>query len=97
MAQAQAVPCRLRDDAGRPAVDRFHALDEPVAAVEPDQVAGPELAVGDFAAGLVYAASGAVVDTTVVNGKVLMREGIVPAAAEVVAKVRARCRRLGLA
>jgi len=61
------------------------------------QADGPELAVGDFAAGLVYAASGAVVDTTVVNGKVLMREGIVPAAAEVVAKVRARCRRLGLA
>jgi 5-methylthioadenosine/S-adenosylhomocysteine deaminase len=58
---------------------------------------GPELAVGDFTAGLVYAASGAVVDTTVVDGKVLMRQGVVPEAAEVVAKLRARCRRLGLA
>ena len=28
----------------------------------------PELEIGDFAAGLVYAASGSVVDTTVVNG-----------------------------
>jgi 5-methylthioadenosine/S-adenosylhomocysteine deaminase len=58
---------------------------------------GPELAVGDFVAGLVYAASGAVVDTTVVNGKVLMRGGSVAGTDEVVAEVRARCRRLGLA
>ncbi len=35
----------------------------------------PELEIGDFAAGLVYAASGSVVDTTVVNGRVLMRGG----------------------
>jgi 5-methylthioadenosine/S-adenosylhomocysteine deaminase len=60
------------------------------------RVDGPELALGDFEAGLVYAASGAVVDTTVVNGRVLMRDGVVPGADEVVAKARERCKRLGL-
>ena len=34
----------------------------------------PELAAGDLDADLVYAASGAVVDTTVVAGRVLMRD-----------------------
>jgi 5-methylthioadenosine/S-adenosylhomocysteine deaminase len=56
----------------------------------------PELGIGDFTADLVYAASGAVVDTTVVNGKVLMRGGVVEGAGEVLAKARERCARLGL-
>ena len=46
-------------------------------------------------ADLVYAASGAVVDTTVVAGRVLMRGGEVPEAAEVVARARERAQRLG--
>jgi 5-methylthioadenosine/S-adenosylhomocysteine deaminase len=57
----------------------------------------PELAVGEFTADLVYAASGSVVDTTVVNGRVLMRGGDVEGADEVIAKARERCARLGLA
>src|SRR3954454_6573483 len=56
----------------------------------------PELGVGDFTADLVYAASGSVVDTTVVNGRVLMRDGGVEGAEEVLAKARERCRSLGL-
>jgi 5-methylthioadenosine/S-adenosylhomocysteine deaminase len=56
----------------------------------------PELGVGDFHADLVYAASGSVVDTTVVNGRVLMRGGVVDGADEVLAGARERCERLGL-
>jgi 5-methylthioadenosine/S-adenosylhomocysteine deaminase len=56
----------------------------------------PELSLGDFTGGLVYAASGAVVDTTVVNGRVLMRGGEVERADEVLAHVMERARRLGL-
>ena len=56
----------------------------------------PELSLGDFTAGLVYAASGAVVDTTVVNGRVLMRGGEVEGADEVLAHALERARRLGL-
>jgi 5-methylthioadenosine/S-adenosylhomocysteine deaminase len=56
----------------------------------------PELGVGDFTADLVYAASGSVVDTTVVNGRVLMRGGAIEGADEVLAKARERCKRLGL-
>jgi 5-methylthioadenosine/S-adenosylhomocysteine deaminase len=56
----------------------------------------PELGVGDLVADLVYAASGAVVDATVVNGRVLMRGGEVDGADEVLAEARERCRRLGL-
>jgi len=56
----------------------------------------PELGVGDFTADLVYAASGAVVDTTVVNGRVLMRGGVVPGGGEVIARTRERVERLGL-
>ena len=37
----------------------------------------PEIELGDFVAGLVYAASGSIVDTTVVNGRALMRDGSV--------------------
>ena len=56
----------------------------------------PELALGALDAGLVYAASGSVVDTTVVAGRVLMRGGMVEDVAEVVARARERARRLGL-
>ena len=57
----------------------------------------PELSLGALDAGLVYAASGAVVDATVVAGRVLMRGGVVPDEAEVVAKARERAAALGLA
>jgi 5-methylthioadenosine/S-adenosylhomocysteine deaminase len=56
----------------------------------------PELAIGEFAPDLVYSASGAVVDTTVVNGRVLMRGGRVEGEEEVVARALERVRRLGL-
>ncbi|HEV7482677.1 MAG TPA: amidohydrolase [Solirubrobacterales bacterium] len=57
----------------------------------------PELAIGELASNLVYAASGAVVDTTVVGGRALMRGGVVPELAEIVARARERANRLGLA
>lgn len=57
----------------------------------------PELSLGALDAGLVYAASGAVVDTTVIAGRVLMQGGVVPDEAEVVAKARERAALLGLA
>jgi 5-methylthioadenosine/S-adenosylhomocysteine deaminase len=57
---------------------------------------GPELGLGSLAAGLVYAASGSVVDTTVVAGRVLMRDGVVQGVGEVVARTRERAERLGL-
>jgi 5-methylthioadenosine/S-adenosylhomocysteine deaminase len=55
-----------------------------------------ELGVGDLHADLVYAASGSVVDTTVVGGRVLMRGGVVEGAEEVVARAAERARRLGV-
>jgi 5-methylthioadenosine/S-adenosylhomocysteine deaminase len=54
----------------------------------------PELSAGDLDADLVYAAGGSVVDTTVVGGRVLMRNRVVPSADELVAEVRARAARL---
>jgi 5-methylthioadenosine/S-adenosylhomocysteine deaminase len=54
----------------------------------------PELRVGALEADLVYSAAGAVVDTTVVGGRVLMRGGQVDGAAEVVARAAERARRL---
>jgi 5-methylthioadenosine/S-adenosylhomocysteine deaminase len=57
----------------------------------------PELSLGDFTGSLVYAASGAVVDTTVVNGRVLMRGGEVEGAGDVLAQALERARKLGLA
>ncbi len=54
-----------------------------------------ELGLGDRAAGLVYAATGSIVDTTVVAGRVLMRAGVVPGAAEVLARAQERAERLG--
>lgn len=56
----------------------------------------PELGIGELTAGLVYAASGSVVDTTVVAGRVLMRGGELPEEAEIVARGAERARRLGL-
>jgi 5-methylthioadenosine/S-adenosylhomocysteine deaminase len=53
-------------------------------------VDAPQLVGGDLATTLVYAGSGAVVDTTVVAGRVLMRHREVAGAAEVVAEARAR-------
>jgi 5-methylthioadenosine/S-adenosylhomocysteine deaminase len=57
----------------------------------------PELSLGDLVADLVYAASGAVVDTTVVAGEVVMRGGEIPALEEIEARARERARRLGIA
>jgi 5-methylthioadenosine/S-adenosylhomocysteine deaminase len=56
----------------------------------------PELALGSLDAGLIYAASGAIVDTTVVAGRVLMRGGVIEGIDEVVGKTRERARGLGL-
>jgi 5-methylthioadenosine/S-adenosylhomocysteine deaminase len=56
----------------------------------------PELAIGELTADLVYAASGAVVDTVVVGGRALVREGELPELAEIVARAGERARRLGL-
>ncbi|HEX2706974.1 MAG TPA: amidohydrolase [Solirubrobacterales bacterium] len=55
-----------------------------------------ELGIGDLTAGLVYAASGSIVDTTVVAGRVLMRGGELPELEEIVARTAERARRLGL-
>jgi 5-methylthioadenosine/S-adenosylhomocysteine deaminase len=54
----------------------------------------PELSAGDLDADLVYAAGGAVVETTVVAGEVLMRDRLVPGTEEIVAAVRERAARL---
>ncbi|HEY1237813.1 MAG TPA: amidohydrolase [Solirubrobacterales bacterium] len=54
----------------------------------------PELSAGDLDANLVYAAGGSVVDTTVVAGRVLMRDRVVPGADELVEEVRSRASRL---
>jgi 5-methylthioadenosine/S-adenosylhomocysteine deaminase len=56
----------------------------------------PELGIGDLTSNLVYAASGAVVDTTVVAGRVLMRGGRLPGGEEIVARAAERACRLGL-
>jgi 5-methylthioadenosine/S-adenosylhomocysteine deaminase len=56
----------------------------------------PELGIGDLTAGLVYAASGAAVDTTVVAGRILMRGGELPGLEEVVVRAAERAGRLGL-
>lgn len=56
----------------------------------------PELGIGDLTSDLVYAAAGAVVDTTVVTGRVLMRNGEIPGLEEIVARAAERAHRLGL-
>jgi 5-methylthioadenosine/S-adenosylhomocysteine deaminase len=55
-----------------------------------------ELSLGDLYSDLVYAASGSIVDTTVVGGRVLMRGGEVPDSDEVVARAVERSRQLGI-
>jgi 5-methylthioadenosine/S-adenosylhomocysteine deaminase len=57
----------------------------------------PELSFGELPAALVYAASGAVVRSTVVAGRVLMRDGEIEGAEEVLAHALERARGLGLA
>jgi 5-methylthioadenosine/S-adenosylhomocysteine deaminase len=57
----------------------------------------PELAPGELIANLVYAASGSVVDTTVVAGRVLMRGGVIEGADEVRERALAQAKRLGIA
>jgi 5-methylthioadenosine/S-adenosylhomocysteine deaminase len=54
----------------------------------------PEVVPGDQSANLVYAATGAVVDTTVVGGRVLMRDRQVEGADDILAEARARSARL---
>jgi 5-methylthioadenosine/S-adenosylhomocysteine deaminase len=56
----------------------------------------PELTPGDLTANLVYAASGSVVDTTVVGGRVLMGDGEIAGAAEAREEAIASARRLGV-
>src|SRR5262249_4022811 len=56
----------------------------------------PELTPGDLVANLVYAAAGAVVDTTVVAGRVLMRGREIAGEAEVRDGALASARRLGV-
>ncbi|MEZ5078840.1 MAG: amidohydrolase [Solirubrobacterales bacterium] len=56
----------------------------------------PELAFGELDSNLVYAASGATVDTTVIGGRVLMRGGEVEGLEEIVARAVERAARLGL-
>jgi 5-methylthioadenosine/S-adenosylhomocysteine deaminase len=53
-----------------------------------------ELSAGELGADLVYAASGEVVQTVVVAGRVVMRDRVVPGADEVLAEVSARAARL---
>jgi 5-methylthioadenosine/S-adenosylhomocysteine deaminase len=56
----------------------------------------PELSFGELPAALVYAASGAVVQTTVVAGRVLMRDGEIEGAEEVLTRALERGHGLGL-
>jgi 5-methylthioadenosine/S-adenosylhomocysteine deaminase len=57
----------------------------------------PELSLGELDAALVYAASGSVVEATVVAGRVVMRDAAVDEIGEIVARARERAGRLGLA
>jgi 5-methylthioadenosine/S-adenosylhomocysteine deaminase len=56
-----------------------------------------ELALGDLASNLVYTATGSVVKTTVVEGRILMHDRQVEGAEEVIHKARERATHLGLA
>jgi 5-methylthioadenosine/S-adenosylhomocysteine deaminase len=55
-----------------------------------------ELAMGDLTSNLVYTATGSVVRTTVVDGKVLMNGTLPEDAPEILAKAKERATRLGL-
>jgi 5-methylthioadenosine/S-adenosylhomocysteine deaminase len=56
----------------------------------------PELTPGHVLDNLVYAAGGSVVATTVVGGRVLMRDGVIEGEEEVRAHVVECARRLGV-
>jgi 5-methylthioadenosine/S-adenosylhomocysteine deaminase len=56
----------------------------------------PELGIGDLTADLVYAAAASVVDTTVVGGHPLMRDGMLPGLEEIVSRTAERASSLGL-
>jgi 5-methylthioadenosine/S-adenosylhomocysteine deaminase len=56
-----------------------------------------EIGLGDLSSDLVYAASGSVVDTTVVAGRPLMLGGRVEGAEETLARAAERAARLGIA
>jgi len=56
----------------------------------------PELALGALDAGLVYAASGSIVDTTVVSGRVLMRGGEIDDALEAMARAQECAAEIGV-
>jgi 5-methylthioadenosine/S-adenosylhomocysteine deaminase len=56
----------------------------------------PELGLGDLYSDLVYAASGSIVGTTVVGGRVLMQGGEVAGSEEIVARAVERSHRLGI-
>jgi 5-methylthioadenosine/S-adenosylhomocysteine deaminase len=56
-----------------------------------------ELSFGELPAALVYAASGAVVQSTVAAGRVIVRDGRVEGSEEVLTRALERARRLGLA
>jgi 5-methylthioadenosine/S-adenosylhomocysteine deaminase len=56
----------------------------------------PELALGELDAALVYAASGAVVDTTVVAGRVLMAGSVIEGAEEAVRKAQECASEIGV-
>ncbi len=60
------------------------------------RAAAPELGPGHFLENLVYAASGAVVTTTVIAGNAVMRDGVVADEAEIRVKVVECARRLGV-
>jgi 5-methylthioadenosine/S-adenosylhomocysteine deaminase len=60
------------------------------------QTASLELSLGNLYSDLVYAASGSIVETMVVGGRVLMRGCEVDGAEEVVARAVERSRRLGI-
>ena len=55
-----------------------------------------EIGLGDLASDIVYAASGSVVDTTVVAGRPLMRDGRIDGAEETIDRARERAARLGI-
>jgi 5-methylthioadenosine/S-adenosylhomocysteine deaminase len=54
----------------------------------------PETAIGDLDAALTYAATGAVVDSTVVAGRVLMEHRVIPGSDDVIAAAREHAVRL---
>ena len=56
----------------------------------------PELAPGELIANLIYAASGSIVDTTVVAGRPLMHGGVVEGADEIRERALAQAQRLGV-